>query len=127
MLDSASRERPSRTLRARSSPTPSTACRSSIPADEQLLQAAEVLDQPLHHRAGQPGDLGEQPVAPRGDRAVEVLARAQPERPGDRGDVDEVGGAEPLEVGEHVLGLADPTSGWAGSRGSPARARGRHR
>ena len=55
---------------------------------EQLLQGAEVLDQPLDDGRGQPRHLGQQPVAARGDGAVEVLAagrapgRPRPGRPG---------------------------------------------
>src|SRR5690606_33262265 len=61
---------------------------------EQLLQRAEPADQSVAHRLRQPRQLRQQPVAARADDAVEHLAAAEPERTGDRRDVEHLGVAE---------------------------------
>jgi chemotaxis signal transduction protein len=43
---------------------------------EQLLQAAEVVDDAIDDEAGEPGDLGEEPVAARRTRVVESVDTA---------------------------------------------------
>ena len=91
---------------------------------QQLLQGAEVVDRTVDHRARQPR-AREQAVAG-GDRTVEVLAVAQAQgAPAAR--VDELGRRQRLETVEQRLGALGPAALSAGSRGSPARARCRHR
>ena len=89
MLDSASRDRPSRTLRARSSPTPSTTCRSSTLAESSFCRRAEVLDQPVDDGAGQPRAPWPAAGSPRGVTAPSRCSPApRPSARRDGGDVD---------------------------------------
>ena len=88
-----------------------------MPADEQLLQGAEVVDQAVDDGGREPGDLGQQAVAARSDGAVEVLAVAEAQRPGRGGGVESSVGGERLEPVEHRLGAAGPASAAGGSRG----------
>lgn len=50
-----------------------------------------MLDQPVDHGGGKPRHLGQQSVAAWGHAPVEVVRRAQAQRPRDRGGVDQVG------------------------------------
>ena len=74
---------------------------------EQLLQSAEVIDQPVDDEAGQPRHLGQQAVAARADRRVErVRAGAEAQRPRDRAEVEQVGAAQRVELRQDVLDAA---------------------
>ena len=63
-----------------------------------------MLDQAVDDGRGQARDLGQQAVAARRDRGVEVLRTAEADDPRDGGGVDEVGRGEALELGEVQLG-----------------------
>jgi len=90
--------------RARASPTPSTARRSSIVAASSFWQAAEVLDQPVDDPRGQPRHPGEQPEAARADGGVERVGRGgQAVAAGDGGEVEQFGGRQGAQVGEHLV------------------------
>ena len=111
MVDSASRDRPSRTLRARVSPTPSTAWRSSMLAASSFCRPPKWSTSRSTTVPGQARHLGQQPVAARADGGVERLAAGVAERAGDRGEVEQVEGVERVEVGEHVGERARPAAG----------------
>ena len=104
MLDSASRDRLSRTL---ARPRLADALDRLQVVDrggEQLLQPAEVVDQPVDHRAGQPRHLRQQPVAPRADRGLQRLRGGRVAGgPGDLAEVEQLGGGQRGQLGERLL------------------------
>ena len=104
MLDSASRERPSRTARARCSPTPSTVMQVVEVGRQQLLQAAEVVDEPVDDGARQAGHLVEQAVAARADGGVQRVAGAvlKPSARATWSRSSSSAGREPRQVDEHL-------------------------
>src|SRR5699024_9615331 len=67
---------------------------------EELLQRAEVVDEAFDDGCGKSRHLGEQPVAAWRDSGVEMLTGAEPECARDRGEVDQVGRADPRQLGE---------------------------
>src|SRR5439155_26486862 len=79
---------------------------------EQPLQRAEVVDQPVDDRTGQPGYLGQQPEAARRHGHVERVGGARvTECLADRHEIDEVGGRQHAEGFERVLQLPQPGAG----------------
>jgi hypothetical protein len=71
---------------------------------QQVLQRAEVLDQPVDDDARQARDAGEEPVAAGADRALQRVpddGEAQAAR--HRGEVDEVGGGQLRQALQDVL------------------------
>ena len=82
-----------------------------MPADSSFWSVPKWSTSRSTTGAGQPGHLRQQPVAARRDRAVEVLAAAEPERLGGRGRVDQLGRGERLEPREQVLGALVAAAG----------------
>src|SRR5215213_2870480 len=71
---------------------------------QQLLEAAEVVDQPVDDAGGEPGYPVEQAVAARADGGVECVGRGgQPVAPGDGGEVQQLGGRQGPQIGEHLV------------------------
>ena len=88
---------------------------------------AEVVDQPVHDRAGQPWHLGEQPES---TRATALSRLSAPPRPSARATVAMSSSSVELDAStsaRHHLGAAACGARSPGSRGRRARARRRHR
>ena len=111
MVDSASRESPSRTLRARSSPTPVDGLQVVDAGGQQLLQGAEVVDQAVDDGAGQPRHLGQQAVAAGRHGAVEVLGGCRGRAPGPPRRGRAARWARAPRAGRALLGAAAAATG----------------
>src|SRR4051794_40150969 len=71
---------------------------------QELLEVVEVVDQAVDDGAGQPGDLRQQAIAAGADRRVEGVADdGEAEGLGARGEVEQLGGGEVHQPGEHLL------------------------
>ena len=88
-----------------------------MPAESSFCRVPKWSTSRSTTARGQPRDLGEQPVAARGDRAVEVLGAAEAQGPGHGGRVDELGRRRAPRAGEQRLRRLGAAARRAGSRG----------
>ncbi len=73
-----------------------------------------MVDQPVDHRRGQPGDLGQQAEAARADRALQLVAAGVAEDAGDDREVEELVARQLVQL---VQGFEQPALAAAGRGG----------